>query len=296
MTQSELWTVCEKTWWKKYKDRWMEMGPKESIKGGSKMVKNRPVYSTMYSAPLLSWPVSLSHCPCDRLTDIQKGTLIVFCQGLAVTQGLFSINKQVVRKMAAISPSLLWVTVSFTPDVSLLPPPYSFSWVQKGTGLPITHLLSPWISSSNIAPQKAEYFLTMSPNKSWLGEVEAKYILIALLNETHISYCSSFIAVFFIFTARLPKPDADGRKSCHYCPLFFLPSLLRLFLCQLLQVLAITPPPSPPPSPSNPPSFPLGYKLNLINDLLCLACLPLAMFSKWSNGNVSSVCASRIAD
>lgn len=45
----------------------------------------------------------------------------------------------------------------------------------------------------------------------------------------------------------------------------------------------------PPLSP--PPAFPLGYKLNLINDLFCLACLALAMFSKWPNGNVSLVSA-----
>lgn len=32
--------------------------------------------------------------PRDSLMDVQKGALILFCQGLAVTQGPYCINKQ----------------------------------------------------------------------------------------------------------------------------------------------------------------------------------------------------------
>lgn len=92
--------------------------------------------------------------------------------------------------------------------------------------------------------------------------------------------------MFFIFTARLPKPDADGRKSCHYYFLSSFPSTSSPL--SLLTSPWHHPPPSPPSLPP-PPSFPLGNKLNLTNDLFCLACLLLAMFSKWSNGNLSLV-------
>lgn len=66
---------------------------------------------------------------------------------------------------------------------------------------------------------------------------------------------------------------------------FYSTTLICLSLYQLLWVPGIT-------------SFPssiLGYKLNLINDLFCLPCLPLAMFRKWPNENVSLVRADRMA-
>lgn len=99
----------------------------------------------------------------------------------------------------------------------------------------------------------------------------------ALLNETRISYCWSVSAVFFIFIARLLKPDTEGEKELPLLPSF----------CSFSINFSNLP-------PSSPPSLPLGYELNLTNDLFCLACLPLAMFSKWSKGNVSSVCAGRM--
>lgn len=39
-----------------------------------------------------------------------------------------------------------------------------------------------------VPAEEAECFL-FSPNRSWLREVEAKYILMRVLNETHISCC-----------------------------------------------------------------------------------------------------------
>lgn len=48
----------------------------------------------LYNVQCSSPPLTCQPIPCDRLMDVQKGALILFCQGLAVTQGLFSINKQ----------------------------------------------------------------------------------------------------------------------------------------------------------------------------------------------------------
>lgn len=104
-----------------------------------------------------------------------------------------------------------------------------------------------------------------------------------LLNESHISCCWSFSAVFFIFTARLSNRNADGRKSCHYYFFFFF------FTFPYFSISLST-----SPSPFFLTPFPLGYKLNLINDLFCLACLPLAMFSKQSNGNASLASACKV--
>lgn len=87
--------------------------------------------------------------PRDGLMDAQIGALILFCQGLAVTQGPFRINKQEWRgengRRLTSSPM-----VSFSPQVSLPPPCYLFSWPEER---PITHLLSPPITSSYIMPR-----------------------------------------------------------------------------------------------------------------------------------------------
>lgn len=83
--------------------------------------------------------------PCDGLMDVQKA-LIIFSQGLAVTQRPFSINKQESGgggRMAATSSPM----VSFPPQVSLPPPCYLFSWPEERS---ITRLLSPPITSSYI--------------------------------------------------------------------------------------------------------------------------------------------------
>ena len=91
--------------------------------------------------------------PRDSLMDVQKGALILFCQGLAVTQGPFRINKQEWRENGSrltTSP-----VVSFSPQVSLPPPCYLFSWSEERS---ITHLLSPPITSSYIIlRQKGDY-------------------------------------------------------------------------------------------------------------------------------------------
>lgn len=120
------------------------------------------------------------------------------------------------------------------------------------------------------------FFSTTSPNKGWLREVEAKYILIW---DSHIMLATELQRCIFLLTAQLSRPRADGRKSCHCWPFFSfnLPSFTSS--CQHIY--------PPPLSPSSASSVPLGYELNLIDDLFCLACLPLAMFVKRCNVNAS---------
>lgn len=85
--------------------------------------------------------------PCDGLMDVQKA-LIIFSQGLAVTQGPFCINKQELGKGGGYGSHLSSSPmVSFPPRISLPPPCYLFSWPEERS---ITRLLSPPITSSYI--------------------------------------------------------------------------------------------------------------------------------------------------
>lgn len=82
--------------------------------------------------------------PRDSLMDVQKA-LILFSQGLAVTQGPFRINKQELGGNGSLLSSS--PVVSFHPQVSLPSPCYLFSWPEERS---ITRLLSPPITSSYI--------------------------------------------------------------------------------------------------------------------------------------------------
>lgn len=103
--------------------------------------------------------------PCDRLMDVPKGALILFCQGLAVTQGLFSINKQEWRKW---QPSQLPCTgVIFSRRIAYL---HLLIYLARAKKWSTTHLLSAGIISSYSAAERAGcvffvFFLTASPKK-----------------------------------------------------------------------------------------------------------------------------------
>lgn len=89
-------TVCGKDAERRIKiDRYMDNETRRKNRRGGRMVKNRPAHcSTLYNVQCFSPRLTCQPIPCDRLMDVQKGALILFCQGLAATQGLFSINKQ----------------------------------------------------------------------------------------------------------------------------------------------------------------------------------------------------------
>lgn len=151
------------------------------------MVKSRGLAhcSTLYNIRCFSSLLTRQPIPCDRLMDVPKGALILFCQGLAVTQGLFSINKQEWRKW---QPSRLPCTaVIFSRRIAYL---HLLIYLARAKKRSTTHLLSAGIISSYSAAERARcfvLFLTASPQKrSWLEETEGKY---TPLNETRVS-CS----------------------------------------------------------------------------------------------------------
>lgn len=93
----ELWKMGTE----ECKDRWMDAKQDHERRYKNKKRRREAGLNNVESIDvvLLGWPVTLPH-----VTGWQEGALILFYRGLAVTQALFSINKQVQRKMAAVSP------------------------------------------------------------------------------------------------------------------------------------------------------------------------------------------------
>lgn len=170
--------------------------------------------------------------------------------------------------MAAISAPLH--RCHFLQTNRLPPPPYLFSPGQKEVCYP------PIICWNHIIIQRRRkstlgcwffFFLTASPKKKLAERNGGK--INASERDPHILFSAS--APHSSFGREFTKP---GRAFCLFFNLYFFtpscqPPILRLFQ-------------PPPPSPS---PVCLSFKLNLISDLFCLACLPLAMFSKRSNAN-----------
>lgn len=197
------------------------------------MVKSRRLAhrSTLYNIQCFSSLLTRQPIPCDRLMDVPKGALILFCQGLAVTQGLFSINKQEWRKW---QPSQLLCTgVIFSRRIAYL---HLLIYLARAKKRSTTHLLSAGIISSYSAAERARWvfvFLTASPKKKLAerngGKIDASE------RDSYILFCASS----FVW----PRVHKARKKVL----LFLLPLLLYPFLS------TSHPPSLSPPSPSPSP-------------------------------------------
>lgn len=138
--------------------------------------------------------------------------------------------------MAAVSLSLS--VVSFSPDTSLPPPPYLFSRSTKGVWSayypPIIFLDHIIIYSTT---EEADDFFFQPPVQIWIGWEEWRqniYSWHIWMRPTYHTVRAAVLCFSFLLP-RLSKPDADGRKSCHYCLFISFPlHFFTLFLCQLL--------------------------------------------------------------
>lgn len=195
--------------------------------------------------------------------------------------------------MAAVSPSPLRCHFLQT-DHSLQLLIYLVWAPQKRqrSRIPITNLLSSPVASSNIAPQKMHNVFNQW---SRLAERSGGEIYSYGPSEwdSHIILLELQCCIIH-FYCPAPKNQMHMRVRVAIIASFFSSSPLSILHPFLLTSLwHQSPAPSSPHLTSPPPpSIPLGNKFSLTNDLFCLTCLPLAMFSKWSDGNVSLVSAS----
>lgn len=104
--------------------------------------------------------------------------------------------------------------------------------------------------------------------------MEAKHILETSEWDSHVVPLEHFSS----------RPDADA-KGCHHGLFFFFFFCFNLFsfLLTYLSFQSFS---------SSPSSVAFSYKWILINDLLCLACLALAMFSERSNVKDLATCST----